>query len=169
MKLLLHTIVIITLLSTLYSCSSDHAELQNVETSKSFIKDVAAYSYDSHEYTALELINAHRLTKGLDKLEKINYLSKKSEEHNSYMIANEVVSHDGFISRSESIKKVLSATVVGENIAYNYSTPQSALAAWLASPGHKDNIEGNYTHFGIAITEDPDTGNKYYTNIFAKI
>jgi uncharacterized protein YkwD len=41
--------------------------------------------------------------------------------------------------------------------------------AWLNSPSHKENIVGKYTHFGIAIRENPTTGNKYYTNIFAKI
>jgi hypothetical protein len=37
------------------------------------------------------------------------------------------------------------------------------LNAWLASPSHKANIEGNHTHFGIAIKENPANGRKYYT------
>jgi uncharacterized protein YkwD len=39
---------------------------------------------------------------------------------------------------------------VSENIAYNYNT-QAVLNAWLASPSHKANIEGDHTHFGIAL------------------
>jgi uncharacterized protein YkwD len=37
------------------------------------------------------------------------------------------------------------------------------------SPGHKENIVGNFTHFGISIRENPVTGKKYYTNILQKI
>jgi uncharacterized protein YkwD len=44
---------------------------------------------------------------------------------------------------------------VSENIAYNYNTPEAAINAWLASPSHKANIEGDHTHFGIAIKENP--------------
>jgi uncharacterized protein YkwD len=63
---------------------------------------------------------------------------------------------------------VLGAKRVSENIAYNYQTPESAMSAWLNSPGHKDNIEGDFTHLGISITVDETTGKKYYTNMFIK-
>jgi uncharacterized protein YkwD len=84
------------------------------------------------------------------------------------MIENNVVNHDYFQARSNNIINVLGAEKVGENIAYNYVTPQSALSAWLNSPGHKANLEGDYTHFGISVTVNPETGRKYYTNIFMK-
>jgi uncharacterized protein YkwD len=57
---------------------------------------------------------------------------------------------------------------VAENIAYNYSTSNSALIAWLNSPWHKENLDGDYTHFGISISVNPENGKKYYTNIFMK-
>jgi uncharacterized protein YkwD len=64
--------------------------------------------------------------------------------------------------------KVLGAKNVGENIAYNYNTPEAAVTAWLNSPSHKQNIEGDYTNFGISIRVSPE-GKSYYTNIFVKI
>jgi uncharacterized protein YkwD len=54
--------------------------------------------------------------------------SVQSEEHDNYMISNNVVNHDGFVDRSENIIKTQGAKTVGENIAYNYSTPQAAVA-----------------------------------------
>ncbi len=46
--------------------------------------------------------------------------------------------------------------VIGENLAwgtYQLSTPQSIVAAWIASPGHLANIlESQYTETGIGIT-----------------
>ena len=151
---------------TMNSCSSDSSENQ---TNPAAVKKVVNYSYNSIELETMELINAHRVSIGLNRLEKINHMSYKSEEHDNYMIANNVVNHNDFLARSENIIKTLGAKSVSENIAYNYKTPEAVLTAWLASPSHKENIEGNFTHFGIAIKENPANGRKYYTNIFAKI
>jgi uncharacterized protein YkwD len=130
---------------------------------------VLNYTYTANELEAMKLINDYRVSIGLNTLEKINHISYKSEEHDNYMITNNVVNHDDFVARSENIINVLGAKTVAENIAYNYSSPQAALDAWLNSAGHKQNIEGNFTHFGISIRENPTTGKKYYTNIFARI
>jgi uncharacterized protein YkwD len=46
--------------------------------------------------------------------------------------------------------------------------PESAFSAWMNSPAHKANIEGDYTHFGMSVTTDTQTGRKYYTNMFIK-
>jgi uncharacterized protein YkwD len=148
----------------LNSCSSDES---TSATDVSSLK-VAEYTYTATELQTMVLINNYRVSIGLNPLEKINHMSYKSEEHDNYMIANNVVNHNDFVARSENIMKVLGAKTVSENIAYNYSTPESALNAWLASPGHKENIEGDFTHFGISIRENLN-GRKYYTNIFAKI
>jgi uncharacterized protein YkwD len=85
------------------------------------------------------------------------------------MIANNVVNHNDFDARSADIMKLLGAKKVSENIAYNYNSAQGAFDAWLKSEGHKENIEGDFTHFGISIRENPVNGKKYYTNIFLKI
>lgn len=148
------------------SCSSDDSETQSADAS---VEKVINYSYNSFELETMNLINDHRASLGLKRLERINHMSYKSEEHDNYMITNNVVNHNDFVARSENIMKTLGAKSVGENIAYNYSTPKAVLDAWLASPGHRENIEGNFTHFGIAIKENPANGRKYYTNIFAKI
>ena len=148
------------------SCSSDGSETTAVEVKSQAVVD---YTYSASEIEAMNLINEYRVSVGLNPLDKINHISFKSEEHDNYMITNNVVNHDDFVSRSENIIKVLGAKTVGENIAYNYNSPQAAVKAWLNSPGHKENIEGNFTHFGLAIRENPTTGKKYYTNIFVKI
>jgi uncharacterized protein YkwD len=161
---LLRTLLIVSVICTLNSCSSDES---TSATDVSSLK-VAEYTYTATELQTMVLINNYRVSIGLNPLEKINHMSYKSEEHDNYMIANNVVNHNDFVARSENIMKVLGAKTVSENIAYNYSTPESALNAWLASPGHKENIEGDFTHFGISIRENLN-GRKYYTNIFAKI
>jgi uncharacterized protein YkwD len=51
----------------------------------------------------------------------------------------------------------LGAVQVSENVAYNYQSNEGVLNAWLMSDGHKENIEGDYTHFGISIKTNPAT------------
>ncbi len=167
----LKAVILFSVIFTMNSCSSDSTET-SVEATTTQTQTAAVavnYAYSADELATMKLINDYRVSIGLNALEKINHISVKSEEHDNYMITNNVVSHDGFVERSQNIMKVTGAKNVGENIAYNFSTPEAALAAWLKSPGHKENIEGNYTHFGIAIRTNPETGKKYYTNIFARL
>ncbi|WP_367770082.1 CAP domain-containing protein [Flavobacterium sp. WC2421] len=163
---LLSLLLLLAVIFTMNSCSSNASEATPVEAKSEVVVN---YTYTASEIEAMDLINEYRVSVGLNPLEKINHISYKSEEHDKYMITNNVVNHDDFVARSENIIKVLGAKTVGENIAYNYNSPQAAVTAWLNSPSHKENIEGNFTHFGISIRENPTTGKKYYTNIFAKI
>ncbi|MGO4819728.1 CAP domain-containing protein [Flavobacterium sp. W22_SRS_FP1] len=165
-KFILRAVFLSAIIFTMNSCSSDSSEASAVEAKS---QEVLNYNYRADELETMKLINDYRVSVGLNTLQKINHISYKSEEHDQYMIANNVVNHNDFVARSENIINVLGAKKVGENIAYNYSSPQAAFNAWLNSPGHKENIEGNFTHFGIAIRENTTTGKKYYTNIFAKI
>ncbi len=148
---------------TMVSCSSDSSEASSTDN-----KLVTSYNYNEAELKLVTLINNYRTSIGLNTLQVINHISYKSQEHNIYMIDNNVVNHDYFQQRSNNLIQVLGAEKVGENIAYNYQTAESAISAWLNSPGHKANIEGDYTHLGISITVDETTGKKYYTNMFIK-
>jgi uncharacterized protein YkwD len=160
----LRAIVPMAFLFTLISCSSNETE----ETTAVRPELIQNYEYNSSELELADLINEHRVSLGLNPLQLINHVSYKSEEHNAYMIARKVVNHDLFPERSENIMEVLGAVKVNENVAYNFVSSSSALNAWLNSPGHRENIEGNFTHFGISIRVDAETGKKYYTNIFVK-
>jgi uncharacterized protein YkwD len=162
---LLRVLLLVAVVYSMNSCSSDSSEASN---SSSDTMKVMDYTYNSSELEAMDIINTYRISVGLNALQKINHISYKSEEHDHYMIANDVVNHNDFVSRSENLISVLNAKRVGENIAYNYNTPKSVVTAWLNSPTHKENIEGDYTHFGIAIKTNQE-GKKYYTNIFVKI
>ena len=160
---LLRILLLVAVIFTMNSCSSDSSE-----DSTSSPAPAMSYTYNSTEIETMDLINAYRVSIGLNELKRIDHISYKSEEHDQYMIANNVVNHDDFVARSENIMQVLGAKSVSENIAYNFNSPRAALDAWLKSPTHKQNIEGNFTHFGLAIKVSAD-GKKYYTNIFAKI
>lgn len=158
-----HLIVLIVFSTLLFSCSS--------QDNPPVIEPIPVkmdYTFSAEELETMALINTYRQSIGLNQLEPNKHISYVAEQHNLYMINNNVVNHAGFTERYDNIVKVLTAIKVGENIAYNYKTPKEALDAWLLSPGHKTIIEGDYTHFGISIRQS-DAKRKYYTNIFAKI
>lgn len=153
----------LAILFTMVSCSSDDSETNSAKEAV-----VTNYNYNDVELKIVQLINNHRVNVGLSPLEVINHISYKSEGHNEYMIEKQTISHDGFQQRSQNIINTLGAEIVAENVAYNYVTAESVVAAWKNSPGHLANIEGDFTHFGISVTVDEQTGRKYYTNIFMK-
>jgi uncharacterized protein YkwD len=162
---LLRLTFFVVILSFMCSCSKEDNNVPVLQSPSIVLN----YEYSPLELETMTLINNYRVNIGLNALEKINHVSFKSEEHDNYMITNNVVNHDDFVARSENIIKVLGAKKVSENIAYNYNSAKAAFDAWMNSEGHKQNIEGNFTHFGISIRENPINGKKYYTNIFVKI
>lgn len=173
---LIRSITVLAFLFTFVSCSSDNVEDVTTPTTStgtttgsgsgtSTPSDV--YNYSAIELEVANLINQYRAGKGLNSLQKINYISTVSMEHNEYMISINKLTHDRFAMRADNLETALGAISVGENIAFNYSTAQSVVTAWLNSPGHKANIEGNYTHFGIAVKADA-SGKLYFTNMFIK-
>ena len=56
--------------------------------------------------------------------------------------------------------------VLGENLAKGQPTETEAIAAWMASEGHRANILGNYTKMGVGIFSA--NGRMYWVQIFAR-
>jgi uncharacterized protein YkwD len=169
MKAIYRLMPFVFFVTILFSACTTDSEENILADTKALADNSVVYNYNSIELETLGLINDYRKSIGLTTLERINFISVKSQEHVNYMIANNVVNHNDFVSRSNEIIRVLKAKTVSENIAYNYISPAGALDAWLKSTTHKENIVGDFTHFGISIRQDPKTGKNYYVNIFAKI
>lgn len=153
----------VVLSAFLFSCANDADSADSKEKVPVNVK----FSYTQEETELMTIINNYRISKGLNALETIDFISAKSEEHDNYMISVGQVSHDYFQDRYESLVKNLGAKNVSENLAYNYATPQGVFNAWMKSSGHAANIEGDFTHFGIAIRANSE-GKKFYTNLFMK-
>ena len=93
---LLRVLLLVAVIFTMNSCSSDSSE-ENPSTVAALTTE--SYTYNSAEIETMNLINAYRLSIGLNELKEIDHISYKSEEHDEYMIANNVVNHDDFVSR----------------------------------------------------------------------
>jgi len=158
---------IIALLITFASCSSESTDESSQGNASSNYTINNNYTYSQIESDVADLVNEYRVSKGLNPLERINHISNVSEGHDEYMISINTLTHALFAQREENLKSTLGAVTVGENLAYNYSTAQSVVTAWINSPAHKANMEGNYTHFGIAVKTNSE-GKMYFTNMFIR-
>ena len=125
------------------------------------------YNYNTIEIEILDEINLYRSALGLTELKPMINLSFESELHNEYMIDMGTVSHDNFSQRASVIIQKVGAREVAENVGYGYRTSQAVVNAWLKSKGHRENVEGDFTHFGISVRQDEE-GKNYFTNIFIK-
>ena len=132
-------------------------------------KEGANSSVSDFDKEILDVVNNHRISVGLQKLEFNQVLWEKAKQHSSNM-ASGVVSfgHDGFYDRVEIIKEELEgAGSSAENVAYGVSTAQTVLNLWLNSSGHKTNIEGDYNLSAVSAVKN-ESGTWYFTQIFYK-
>ena len=68
------------------------------------------------------------------------------------MAANRSMSHNPDFSRELPQPWMR----LGENVAYGYAA-SSVVAAWMASPGHKANILGDFTHIARIWLEENES------------
>jgi uncharacterized protein YkwD len=145
------------------SCSTDSAAEDKVNS----IEVPIAPQAKQIEIEIMELINAHRINHGLNPLLDHNTVKAVAYTHTDYMIEVNNVSHDNFFQRKQSLQDNADANVVSENVAYGFSSAASVVNAWLNSPSHKENIEGDFTDFDVSA-EQNNEGKWYFTNIFIK-
>ncbi|HEX2085495.1 MAG TPA: CAP domain-containing protein, partial [Solirubrobacteraceae bacterium] len=106
-------------------------------------------SVDEAAATILCLVNAERTARGLRALRLESRLSRASRAHAADMVVNRYFSHDSRDGRTvlQRVKATGYAgrrgAIVGENLGWgsgSFSTPQSVVDGWMASPGHRANI-----------------------------
>lgn len=124
-------------------------------------------TYSQIEIEIFNLINDYRSELDLPALQRVDGITFLASDHNYYMIKNKKVSHDNFPQRYTSLVNDIGAKAVSENVGYGYRTADAVVNAWINSEGHRENIEGNFTHFGISVQQDEE-GKNYFTNIFAR-
>ncbi len=145
------------------SCSTDSAAEDKVNS----IEVPVAPQAKQIEIEIMELINAYRINEGLNPLNEHNTVKAVAYTHTDYMIEVDNVSHDNFFQRKQSLQANADANIVSENVAYGFNSAESVVNAWINSPSHKDNIEGDYTDFDVSA-EQNNEGKWYFTNIFIK-
>jgi uncharacterized protein YkwD len=113
----------------------------------------------------LTLINQHRAAMGLGQLVSSPSLSASAVWKARHMAAYNYMAHDDPAPPAARSAANRIATCGypsagwGENIAFGYSTAQAVVSAWLASSGHKANIEnGSFVSTGIGAAPSAANG-----------
>lgn len=116
-------------------------------------------------------INQYRAQKGLAPLSVNSAIAQQARSHSQAMANGSVpFSHEGFSQRVSAIGQTIAVRGAAENVAYNMghrNPAQVAVDGWIKSPGHRGNIEGNYSLTGIGIARNA-RGEYYFTQIFIR-
>lgn len=116
----------------------------------------------------LKEINHYRSSHHLSPLVLDPHASKIAASHSARMVKLKVISHVDFNKRYQLLcKSASSCKGAAENVAYYPMNAKKLVAGWLASPGHRKNISGNYNITGIGLAR-AKPGWAYYTQIFVK-
>ncbi len=104
----------------------------------------------------VSLVNSHRADLGLGPLSTLGSLGAAATWKARHMAMYTYMAHeDPAPPVDRSVGERLAACgytggTWGENIAYGYPSAEAVVAAWLASPGHRANIENpRYTAIGV--------------------
>jgi uncharacterized protein YkwD len=123
---------------------------------------------ETMETDILRYVNEDRAKHNLPMLEMNGMESSLAAKHSRDMAAGKVsFGHDGFKARAKAIQKELGSVEIGENVASGPMTAHEVVDGWLHSPGHKKNIEGNFTLTGIGYSVSKN-GDIFFTQIFSR-
>ncbi|WP_178985020.1 CAP domain-containing protein [Winogradskyella helgolandensis] len=145
------------------SCATDATEDEALSSIEVPVAPIAK----SIEIEIMERINTYRINEGLSPLENHETVKAVASTHTDYMIEVNNVSHDNFFLRKQSLQANANANLVTENVAYGFSSADAVVNAWIASSSHRENIEGDFTHFDVSA-EQNSAGKWYFTNMFIK-
>lgn len=118
-------------------------------------------------------VNDYRRRQGLGALASDGILSDLAREHSRRMAeGRRDFGHDGFEQRGERVHEELGAMTVSENVAYNnYPADRAAervVTAWIASPGHRQNLVGAFNRMGTGAARTR-AGVWYVTQLYAAV
>lgn len=167
MKQSLFALIILTATSIFYtSCNKDTTE----PTLTSGTQSAPA---NPSQQRLLDLVNQARTSghkcgnKNYPPVNSVSWnsqLADAAKKHSDYMNSTGKLDHTGE-GGSNAGDRVTAAgynwTSYGENIAEGYPTEEDVVSAWLASPGHCENImNGDFTEMGVA------TSGMFWTQVF---
>ncbi len=139
--------------------------------------DIAPVSGSPEYRTAVErqaflLVNQYRKAHDLPPMVWTDSIAKVARAHSKDMATGAVdFGHDGFRDRIKRLMPVMTGfSGAGENVLMTTDmaeVAESAVALWLRSPHHLENIRGDYNYSGMGVWQDKD-GMLYFTQIFMK-
>ncbi|MFT5940865.1 MAG: hypothetical protein ACI9Q4_000113 [Sediminicola sp.] len=158
MKTRLHLAAVVFFVLLVSSCSKESIDDSSIPKAENAV---------SVEQELLVMLNDYRTSLGYSSLNFSNVAYNYANDHTDYMIAMGTINHDNFSARASKISTEVNASIVAENVAKDYTSAKKAFDEWMASAGHRKNIEGDFSHTAVSVKKDK-AGNFYYTQLFYK-
>jgi uncharacterized protein YkwD len=118
----------------------------------------------------LRLVNVERRRVNAKPLVLSPQLTAAAQRHSQDMAANRRMSHtgsDGSTMRSRIDDTQYRWSTIGENVAMGQPNAAAVMAAWVNSPGHRQNIlNPAFTELGIGYATAANR--PYWTQVFAR-
>jgi len=118
---------------------------------------ILGYAANIPPSKVIQLTNQKRAEAGLASLEFDGALTAAAKAKGEDMLAQNYWAHvapDGTQPWKFFIDSGYRYRFAGENLARDFSDPQSAVEAWMASPSHRDNLlSSKYSEIGVAVVE----------------
>lgn len=125
---------------------------------------------EAAEREVLKLTNDFRKSRSKKPFVLNDSLSLIARRHSEAMASGRVpFGHKDFKAREKEARKMLKSPYasIAENVAYGTTSVAEIVEGWKNSPGHRQNMLGNFRLIGIGVAEDKD-GQKYYTQLFVE-
>ena len=173
--------LVLGLLTGAVACSGGPAAPTPVETSSTPAPPTPAPSTpsapslppaSSEAASVIQLTNAERAAAGVPALAANSRLVLAAQLHADQMAQLQRMEHTLAEGPYPSPADRLSAAgyawrTYGENIAFNYRSPEEVMRGWMGSSGHRANIlNGSFTEMGVAVARDGQ-GRPYWAQVFA--
>jgi uncharacterized protein YkwD len=108
------------------------------------------------------LVNRRRADAGLPALRPNGMLQGAAQAHSQEMVSLDYFAHDSPTGQTPAARVLASGYIpagsgyaIGENIAFgtlDLGTPREIVKAWMASPGHRENIlDSSYRDTGMGV------------------
>ncbi|KAE8894491.1 hypothetical protein PF010_g29656 [Phytophthora fragariae] len=120
---------------------------------------------DDYYSLMLDRVNQARAAEGLPALCTNKKLQDAAQRHSDDQAANNYMDHsgtDGTNSQERITQAGFDWSAVAENVAAGQPDVDAVMDAWMASPGHRENILGDYTMLGCAYAYNADTTYQHY-------
>ncbi len=123
---------------------------------------ILGYAANISPAEVITLTNQKRAESGLASLTYSQSLTNAARAKGEHMLAYDYWAHiapDGTEPWKFFTDSGYSYKYAGENLARDFSNPESAVNAWMASPTHKENLlSPKYSEIGIAVVEGDLSG-----------
>ncbi|KAG7381471.1 hypothetical protein PHYPSEUDO_006011 [Phytophthora pseudosyringae] len=120
---------------------------------------------DDYYSVMLVRVNQARAAEGLPALCTNKKLQNAAQQHSDDQAANNYMDHTGTDGTSITDRVAQAGydwSSVAENVAAGQPDVDSVMESWMNSPGHRENILGDYTMFGTAYAYSADSTFQHY-------